>query len=585
MAGMRKTKKHFKRNSLTQLGLSLLVIVLLNIIFSFVFTRIDLTQEKRYSLSKATKEYLKNIDDIVYFKVYLEGDFPAGFKRLRSETKEMLDEFRAYNSNIQYRFINPSAGDDKNKIKTTYQQLMKKGLQPTNLKVNTAEGTSQQWIFPGALATYKEKEIPVQLFMNQLGTPADNVLNNSVQNLEYNLISAIRKLSVKTKPRVAFTEGHGELSNYKMADIIYSLSDYYAVERVKIDGKINSLMVRGTKEKPLLNKYELLVIAGPDSAFNEKDKYFIDQFVMHGGKILWLVDPVYTSMDSLQRSNETLGFGRDLNLDDMMFSYGVRMNTNLLLDLNALPIPAVTGSYGGQPQIELLPWYYFPLLMTNIKHPIVNNLNAVKTEFVSSIDTVGGRDIKKTVLLTTSKYSRAVNTPTRISLDIMQEKPDERLFNKSFLPVAVLLEGKFKSIYINRLPRSIIEDTSSFNFLEQSPETKMIIIADADVIKNQLDKKNGTPFPLGYDQYTGETFGNKDFIMNCIDYLCDDSGIISVRSREIKLRGLDPKKIKNGNIKLIVQLTNTAGPVFIVMFLAMVMMLTRKYRYAKKHKV
>jgi len=582
VTGMSKRNNKIKKNNLLQLLLSLLILVFINIISYFIFTRFDLTSEKRYTLSESTKKYLKQIDDVMYFQVYLDGDFPAGFKRLRSETKEMLDEFRAYNDNIQYTFINPSEGDDKKKIQNTYQQLVNKGIQPTNIKTKTTEGSSQQWIFPGALVSYRQKEVPVQLFTNQLGTPSDQVLNNSVQSLEYNLINAVRKLLVKNKPRIAFTRGHGELGLDRLADIIYSLSDYYAVDTVNIDGKINSLMVRGTKDKPLLNKYTALIIAKPDSAFNEKDKYFIDQFVMHGGKILWMLDPVIVSMDSLQRSSETLAIAIDRNLDDMLFKYGVRINTNLILDMNALPIPAVTGQYGGQPKVELMPWYYFPVLMPTAKHPIVTNLNAIKTEFASSIDTVGGKGIKKTVLLTSSKYSRVVNTPARISLDLLQSVPDERVYNQSYLPVAVLLEGSFQSLYLNRLPPEMITDNKSFDFKEKSPETKMIVVSDGDVIKNQLDKKTGNPYPLGFDQYTGETFGNKDFILNCIDYLCDDSGIISVRSREVKMRLLDPKKLKNESTKPSMQLINTIGPVLLILIFGIIQLIVRRYRFAKK---
>ncbi len=578
---MGNKKKRIKKYNLIQLGYSLIIIILVNIVSYYLFTRIDLTSEKRYTLSKSTKTYLKKVDDVVYFKVYLEGDFPAGFKRLRTETKEMLDEFRAYNDNIQYRFINPSEGSDKKKVRNTQLQLEQKGLQPTNLKVKTADGSSQQTIFPCALVTYKDKELPVQLLMNQLGTPSDQVLNNSIQNLEYNLINVIRKLIVKDKPRIAFLEGQKELDNTLLADIMYSLSDYYAVERVKIDGKINSLMVRGTKEKPFINKYAALVIAKPDTAFNEKDKYFIDQYVMHGGKILWLIDPVVAEMDSLRKApGETIGYGRDLNIDDMLFKYGVRVNTNLILDLNALPIPFVTGQSGGQPQIEMVPWYYFPIIMPSIKHPIVNNLNAIDLEFASTIDTVGGRGIKKTILLITSKLSRAVNTPARISLDIMQNKPDERLYNMPNLPVAVLLEGKFQSVYQNRIPRSIFSDKESFDYKEISVPSKMIVVSDGDIIKNQLEKKSGKPYPLGFDQYTSQTFGNKDFILNCVDYLCDDSGMLAIRSRELKMRILDKSLIAKR--KLTFQLINTILPILIILLYGIIQLIRRKYKFTHK---
>ncbi len=579
---MEKKQKKIKKNNLIQLGLGLVIILLINIISYYIFTRFDLTTEKRYTLSKSTKDYLKKVDDVIYFKVYLEGDFPAEFKRLRMETKEMLDEFRAYNDNIQYKFINPAESSDKKKTSDVQKQLMQKGLQPTSLKLNTADGNSQQVIFPGALVTYKNKEMPLQLFVNQIGTPPDQVINNSIQNLEYNFVNIIRKLTVKNKPRVAFLEGQAELNNYRLGDIMGSLQDYYDVDKVKVDGKINSLMVRiNATEKPLVNKFAVLVIAKPDSAFQEKDKYFIDQYVMHGGKVLWLIDPVFASMDSLRKApGESIGFGRDLNIDDMLFKYGVRINTDLILDLNALPIPLITGQSGGKPQIELVPWYYFPLIIPESKHPIVRNLNAIAMEFASTMDTVGGKGIKKTILLTTSNYSRAVNTPTRISLDIMYKKADERMYNMPHLPVAVLLEGQFQSVFQNRIPRAISSDKESFDYKDISKPGKMIVVSDGDVIKNQLDKKTGNPYPLGYDQYTNQTFGNKDFIMNCIDYLADESGILSLRSRELKIRMLDNKRIAKS--KLTIQMVNTILPILLIIVFGFIQLVIRRYKYTKK---
>lgn len=580
---MEKKQKKIKRNNIIQLLLSLSILVLLNIVFYFVFFRFDLTNEKRYTLSKATKSYLKNLDDVVYFKIYLEGDFPAGFKRLRMETKEMLDEFRAYNDNIQYKFINPSEGSDKKKIADIQKQLVEKGLQPTYIQIKNAAGNTQQIIFPGALVSYKNKELPLQLLVNRIGIPSDYVINNSVQNLEYNLVNVIRKLAIKTKPRVAFLEGNGELNNYRLADIMYSLNEYYDVERIDIKGKINSLMVRiESKEKPLLKKYSALVIAKPDSALNEKDKFFIDHYIMHGGRVLWLIDPVYASMDSLRKApGETIGYPRDLNIDDMLFKYGVRINSNTLLDLNSMTIPLVTGQSGGQPQIEMMPWYYFPLIIPSSQHPIVKNLNAISMEFASSIDTIGSKGIRKTVLLNTSKYSRAVNAPSRISLEIMYQKQDERLYNMPYLPVAVLLEGKFESVFKNRVPISITSDKQSFDYKDMSPDNKMIVISDGDIIKNQLDTK-GNPFPLGYDQYTNQTYGNKDFILNCIDYLVDDSGILAVRTRDLKIRMLDKGKITKNKTQI--QLLNLLLPVILLFIYGFIQLLFRKNKYTRKVK-
>lgn len=578
---MSNKRKKIKYNNSLQLLISLLIIVFINILSQYFYTRIDLTTEKRYTLSKATKEFLKNLDDVVLFKVYLEGDFPAGFKRLKSETKEMLDEFRAYSKNIEYKFINPSEGKDKKAVNSFYKQLMKKGLEPTNLQVKTNEGQSQTIIFPGAIVSYKDKEMPLQLLTSQQGASAEVSLNNSIQGLEYNIANIIRKISIKEKEKIAFITGHGELSEEGTADILYTLSDYYDVQRIPINGKINSLGERSIKNGKFLNKFKAIIIAKPDSAFPEKDKFLIDQYIMRGGKVIWLIDPVRATMDSLRKSyqSETLGFANNLNLDDMLFTYGVRINTNLVLDLNSLPIPVITGQVGDQPQQSMLPWYYFPLVSPASNHPIVNNLNAVKCEFASSIDTVGNRDISKIVLLTTSKYSRTLNTPVRISLDILYKKPDPRMYNKSNLPVAVLLEGSFTSNFKGRVAPEILEDKEKFDFRENSVKTSMIVISDGDIIKNQLHYSKGYPLPLGYDQYTNQTFGNKDFILNCIDYLCDESGLMTVRSRELKLRLLDKTKITNK--KLSIQLTNVAIPILMILIFGIAMVIYRKRIYTK----
>jgi ABC-2 type transport system permease protein len=300
--------------------------------------------------------------------------------------------------------------------------------------------------------------------------------------------------------------------------------------------------------------------------------------------MLWLVDPVVATMDSLRKApGETIGFGRDLNLDDMFFKYGVRVNTNLILDLTALPIPMITGQSGGKPQIELLPWFYFPLIIPESKHPIVRNLNAITMEFASTIDTVGGKGIKKTILLTSSDYSRSANTPTRISLDVLFKKVDERLYNMPKLPVAILLEGQFQSVFQNRIPMNMVKDKESFDYMEEGKPNKMIVVSDGDVIKSQINSKSGNPYPLGYDQYTNQTFGNKDFILNCIDYLADESGILSLRTRELKIRMLDKNRIAKS--KLSIQLTNTILPIVLILIYGLIQLIIRRYKYSKKSKI
>jgi len=575
-------RKNIKLNNIIQLGFGLIIIVLLNVIGYYVFIRFDLTSEKRYSLSQPTKQMLNNLDDIVYFQIYLEGEFPAGFKRLKRETREMLDQFRAYSGNIQYEFINPSASSDPKERNDVYQLLMERGLSPTDLQVKTNEGSSQQIIFPGAIASHKGKEMPVELLISQMGVPPEEVLNNSIQNLEFNLANTIRKLSTVRKPKVAFIEGHGELSVLETADIAYALNEYYSIERIEIAGQLNSLTERTTTDSTytsIRNRFDAIIIAKPDTVFDENDKFIIDQFIMRGGKVLWMIDPVFTSMDSIQFSAATVGVINELNITDQLFNYGVRLNTNLVMDINALPIPLKTGDMGGSPQIEFFPWYYFPVINPLLEHPIVKNLNAIKTEFISSLDTLGKKGIKKTILLTSSQYSRTVNTPVLISLDILQKEPDRRLYNKQHIPVAVLLEGNFQSLYWNRIPPEI-RDNKDIGFIASSEPSKMIVVCDGDIIKNQIQTTGSqpTPYPLGYDRYTGQTFGNKEFILNAMNYLIDENGLISIRSRELKLRLLDRTKINEN--KLFWQLINTVVPVILVIILGIIMYYARKKKYA-----
>ncbi len=580
---MKKGKRNIKVRYISGFMLTLLIVIAVNIISSRVYTRFDLTSEKRYTLSEATKDLLRNLDDIVYFKIYLEGEFPAGFKRLRRETKELLDEFRAYNKNIQYEFINPSESEDADERNATYQLLIQQGLQPTNLQVKTKSGLEQQVIFPGAVVSYRNKELPVELLDAQIGVPPEAVLNNSVQNLEFKFASALHKLTRKVKPRIAFIEGHGELNKKETYDITLSLQGDYIVERVQINGQVNALVNRSLMDSVTMDylikpKYAAIIIAKPDSVFSSKDKFIIDQYVMYGGKVMWLIDPVLTSMDSIQMTESTVAVENNINLQDQLFAYGVKLNTDLIMDLNALPIPVRTGQIGNQPQIDFFPWYYFPLITPIAQHPVVRNLNAVKTQFVSSLDTVRVQNIHKTILLQSSPYTRTVGVPAVISLAIMREPPDERIYNGPPRPVCVLLEGVFESYFRNRVPPSLA-DAREIGFKEYSDKTSMIVVSDGDVIRNQFHIPDGYPLPLGYDQFTKETFGNKAFILNALNYLTDGPGLISIRSRELKLRLLDKTKIDHNRLKL--QLINTLLPVLAVLLAGMLLVWLRKRKYAR----
>ncbi len=574
-------RKNIRKINVFQLLVAFIALILINIISSFVFYRFDLTAEKRFTLSKATKEMLKELDDIVYFKIYLDGDFPAGFKRLQKETKEILNEFRAYSDNIEYEFVNPTEGKDKRELGMLYNQLVKKGIEPTQMQNRTAEGVETKVIFPGAIVTYKNRELPLQLLMSNINLGTEDVLNASIQTLEYNISSVIQKLKNPVKPKIAFIEGHGELDANQVMSITNDLSSFYEVERIRLDGQINSLrsfqMDSASGKTSIANKFKAIIIAKPDSVFSQQDKFIIDQFVMRGGNVLWLVDPVFAEMDSMSAKGETIGIPNELNLTDMFFRYGVRLNTNLLQDLNALPIPIMTGKIGNKPQMEMISWLYFPILTPTTNHPITKNLNSIRTEFISSIDTVGDPEIRKSILLTTSRYTKMVNTPSIISLNVLKIKPDKREFGLNSLPVSVLCEGKFTSMFKDRLTGDM--DTNNLiSFVEKAKvSSKMIFISDGDIIKNQFSKQG--PLPLGYDKYSQMNFGNKDLILNIMNYLCGDESLMQVRAREVKIRLLDGNKILRN--KFYWQMFNIATPLVFIIVLGFLFMFIRKKKYSK----
>ncbi len=562
--GKMKNKRSAKSQSIIRMVLLLGILVLVNVIAQFAFKRIDMTQEKRYSLSNSSKDLAKGLDDIVYFRIYLAGDLPPGFLKLKNSLKEMLDEFRIYsNENIEYEFIDPSANPDEKQRVELYKQLSQKGLYPTNLEENEKGQQSQKIIFPGAIVNYRSQEIPMQILKSKFGGNSDVMLNNSIENLEYEISTVLRKLSREKSTSIAFLRGHSELPTKKISDAANGLSDFYIVDTVNINGRLNAL-----------KDYKLLIIAKPDSAFDEKDKFVIDQFIMKGGRVLWLIDKLAMDMDSLEKRSTNVAIPLELNIDDMLFRYGVRINSDFVLDMQAAPIPVVTGYVGNQPKQEIFPWFYYPLLSAESKNPIVNNLNMIKTEFASSIDTIETESVTKTVLLSSSKLSRLQMAPARVSLNILREKADPQMFNRRNVPVAVLLEGSFNSNYENRLPEAIAT-SKDIDFKSKSENTKMIVVSDGDVIASYVSKK-GNVYPLGYDRFTRQTFGNKSFILNCIDYLCDNNGVLELRSKEIKLRLLDPAKIEE---PLFIQWLNVILPTIMIIIFGMIFSFIRKRKF------
>ncbi len=527
-------QNNIKRQNLIELTFLVIIIILLNVISPYLSFRLDLTSEKRFTLNNSTKKILSDVDDVIYLKVYLDGEMPPGFKRLQNSLKEMLDEFRVYaKDNLQYEFINLDEVKDKKEKNNIYKQLYQQGLDPVNVYNKDDKGTNtQQILFPGAIMSFKNKELPINFLDQSINKTPEENLNNSVQDLEYNLINTLHKLQTSHTKTIAFIEGHGEWSADNVADLMIALSQNYVIKRVTIN-----------KQLKALDTYDAIVIAHPDSIFNKYDLFIIDQYIMKGGKVLWVVDGTSATMDSLSFSNTTIALDRvdNNNIGKMLFHYGIRVNANLIQDLQCAYIPVNVAVAGTPPRFEPRPWYYSPLTVPVNSNPISRNLNLIKGEFTSSIDTVGDDpNIKKTVLITTSKYSRLTNAPVQVDLSIVDKKPDAKLFSLSYIPVAAIVEGKFRSFFEFHLEPEF-ENNKLIHFIKESNPTKMIVVGDADMIRNQTRKVEGkvVPYPLGFDRYSGETYGNKNFFLNAINYLLDDDGLINTRSREIKLRMLD----------------------------------------------
>lgn len=563
-----RRKKHIK-----QLVLALLTIVAINVISEHLFTRFDLTSDKRYTLSKNTKQIIKNIDDIVYFEIYLDGNLPASFFRLKKSLNEILDEFRVYGKDfIQYKFIDPSDEQDPKKRETIFKKLYNKGLMPINLQVKEKDGSSsQKIIFPSIMVSHKNKEIPINLLKNNTNRLSEESLNTAVESLEYELTFAIDNLTKTRVTKIAFLQGHNELLPAQVSDLAQTLSASFQLQWVDIKENPYALVDENGK-----NKYELLIVAKPTLAFSEKDKFIIDQFVMNGGKSIWLIDAVNVEMDSLSKGATTLAVSRDLNLDDQLFKYGVRINPKLIQDMQCMLIPVNTAIAGEAPKFTSAPWIYAPLLLPSDAHPITKNLNLISSEFPSLIDTVGwNKNVKKQFLLASSDRSKIVNIPIQINLGMVAQRINIQSFRHRFLPVAVLLEGSFSSVYQNR------KSPFSIKVKNKSEATKMLIIADGDIIRNQVIGvgANQKILPLGYDRYTKQTFGNKEFLLNAINYLCDKDYLLELRSKEHKLRLLDKTEINFHKLKW--QMLNVVLPIVLIVLFGIIFYLLRKRKYTK----
>jgi len=563
--------RNLKLKSWLQLITAVAGIILVVLLCSLIKLRIDLTEDKRYTLSPPTLGILERIDKDIYIEVFLDGEMPIPLKRLKRSVKEMLDEFRiASGRKIRYAFINPAAAKDAARRDAMFMALINKGLNPVKIQAADEEGgKTQKMIFPGMIVNYNGIEVPVNFLNNNQSVSYEQNILHSIEGLEYEMIQTIATVSSDTIYKVAFLEGQGELQEIEVADITINLAKFFTVDR----GSVGS-------RPGILDEYAAVIVAGPVKEFSEPDKLVLDQYIMNGGKVLWLIEEVQVNTDSLVYG-ETVGLYNPLNIEDQLFRYGARINPVIVQDLDCIVIRVSVTTGAEHNQIVPAPWVYYPKLSPDPDHPITRNLNRIRGEFVNTIDTVGlDPAIRKTILLSTSEYARTLSPPLLIRLKEADELPDENDFNKSNLPVAVLLEGVFPSAFRNRMTSNMMED-KNFKIRNESVETKMIVVADGDVIRNEVSRtgNSASPYPLGQDRYTGEMYGNRDFIINCMNYLVDDNGLMELRSREMKLRLLDKQRIRDE--KILWQLINIAGPVLIVILAGLIYGAIRKHVYTK----
>jgi ABC-2 type transport system permease protein len=555
--------KSRKFSDITYFLVGIAVIILINIVVSNFFFRLDLTEEKRYTMSESTISMLEGLKEEVSIEVYLEGDLPSGLKRLQSAVRQQLEAFRAYGGdNIHYNFFDPTSIKDVKKRNQFYLDIGQKGIQVTNVFANEDGKKVEKLILPGAIVTFKERQIPIMLLSgNRSSKDPQEILNQSIENVEFELASAIATVTQTNKKRLGIITGHDELDGIELGDIINELTKRYDLFKVDLQNK----------EK--LAGYDAVIINQPKVAYSDADKYKIDQYIMNGGKALFFLDEIRISMDSIGAQG-TYAFTYNHNLGDLLFRYGVRVNANLIQDLSAGQFPMVVGNYGDKPQIQLMPWPFFPLINNFGNHPVVKNLDMVYTRFVSGIDTVKAVGVNKIPLLMTSPYSRVLTTPVRVNFNDLRREMSPKFFNQGPVAVAYLLEGNFSSLYKNRILPTFANPKE---FKETSKPTKIFVAADGDLLRSELDFKNKQPYPLGFDPFMQRSFANKTFILNALEYMLDEHGLIAAKRKEVILRPLD--KVRLQEEKLNWQLINLVLPVLLVIIFAVIRQYLRKKRY------
>lgn len=559
--------KEAKKNNLKQLGLLAASLFILNFASHFVYHRFDLTQDQRYTLSETTKKIIDGVDSPLIIDVFLEGNFPGEFKKLQNETRQLLEEFNAYNSNITFQFVNPIEKEEERV--TTMKKFYDKGMLPINVTLEEKGKQTQEVVFPWALANYGDKGAKVQLLKNMMGASTEQKVVSSVQHLEYAFADAINKVSKEKQKKIAVIKGNGELEDIFIADFLKSVRENYYIGPITLD----SVAKQPNETLKALKEYDLAIIAKPTEKFTDEEKQVLDQFIMKGGKTLWLVEPVEAELDSLYNSSgTTLAVNRDLNLADMFFKYGFRINPQIIKDEQGAPIVLYSGNQGSESQKEQYPWRFSPFVYSSSSHPIVKNIEGVKFEFASPIELLKG-NVKQTVLLETSQFSKTIGLPYPIKLDLVTEETSPKDYaNGGFIPIAILLEGSFTSMYKNR-----ILPFKETDFKDHSIPTKMIVVSDGDIIKNQLDR--GMPLELGFDKWTNFMFGNKEFLLNSVNFLLDDTGLINIRSKEVRLPMLDKQKVYDNYTTT--QLLTVALPIVILAVFGFLFTYLRKKKYSK----
>ncbi|MDC1197352.1 gliding motility-associated ABC transporter substrate-binding protein GldG [Algibacter sp.] len=554
---MNKTIKHIL--------ILIIALIAINVISGTFYKRFDLTTDNRYTLSESATQIIEAIESPIRIDVFLKGeDFPSEFRRLQNETKQLLEEFAALNNNIVFNFINPL--EDESTRERNIQQLTQRGLKPMQLSVQESGKSTQAVIFPYALASYNEQTVVIPLVKNKIGASQQELVNNSVQNLEYTFADGFSKLTNPKRRKIAILKGNKQLEDKYIANFVKKLGEYYYIAPFTLDS------VASNPQSTLkdIKGFDLIISAKPTEAFTEEEKLVLDQYTMNGGKSLWLIDAVAMEKDSLYNATGTnYAVSRDLNLTDFFFKYGIRINPYMVSTLYSAPITLAMGE-GSQSQFQHLKWPYSPLARSSSNHPIVNNLNLVKFDFANQIDTLKN-NLDKTILLETAPLTKLEGTPKEVSLELVTQDQDPQTFDKGNQTLAVLLEGEFNSVYSNRVKPFKLEKN-----LNKSIPSKMIVIADGDVIKNDVTRN--VPQELGFDRWTGQTYGNKEFLLNAVNYLLDDNGLINIRSKEIAVAFLNQEKITSEKTKW--QLINILLPLILLAAFGLVFNYLRKKKYA-----